>query len=77
MVSQKPARDSSIELSTTVVDDLVDQVVQPALPLVADVHAGAFADRFEPFEYVYVLFVVVGGEIAVLRVYRKFHVCHL
>ena len=60
-----------------VVDDLVDQVVQPALPLVADVHAGAFADRFEPFEYVYVLFVVVGGEIAVLRVYRKFHVCHL
>ena len=60
-----------------VVDDLVDEVVQPARPLIADVHARAFADRFEPFEYVYVLFVVIGGEVAVLRIYRKFHVCHL
>ena len=33
-----------------VVDDLGDQVMQPALVSVADVHAGTFADCFETFE---------------------------
>ena len=33
-----------------VVDDLVDQVVQPADTGGADVHAGALADGFEPLE---------------------------
>lgn len=33
-----------------VVDDLVDEVVQPALTGGTDVHAGALADRFQPFE---------------------------
>ncbi len=33
-----------------VVDDLVDEVVEPAHAHVADVHRGALADRFKPFE---------------------------
>ena len=33
-----------------VVDDLVDQVVQPSLAGGADVHAGALADRVEALE---------------------------
>src|SRR5205823_1841969 len=33
-----------------VVDDLVDQVVQTARAGGTDVHAGAFADRFDPLE---------------------------
>src|ERR1700732_3587150 len=43
-----------------VVDDLVDEVVQSALAGRADVHAGAQADRLEPFENGDVLCVVVG-----------------
>jgi hypothetical protein len=33
-----------------VVDDLVHKVVQAARPGRADVHAGSFADRFEPLQ---------------------------
>jgi hypothetical protein len=33
-----------------VVDDLVDEVVKPSRPGGADVHAGAFANRFEALE---------------------------
>jgi hypothetical protein len=53
----KPARASS----TGVVDDLVDEVMQPADARRADVHAGALADRLEALEDGDVL-GVVGGE---------------
>ena len=42
-----------------VIDDLIDQVVQAPWPRRPDVHARAFAHRFKPFEYLYVVFIVV------------------
>src|SRR6267378_2299547 len=35
-----------------VVDDFVDHVMQSALVRVANVHSGAFPDRFQPFQLV-------------------------
>ena len=50
-----------------VVDDLIDEMMQPALGGVADVHPGAFANRFETFENLDGL-----GAIAV----RRLFICH-
>ena len=50
-----------------VVHDLIDEMMQPALGGVADVHAGPFANRFETFEYLDGL-----GAIAVGRLF----ICH-
>ena len=54
-----------------VVDDFPHQVVQASRRRVADVHAGSFPNRFEPFEdaniaLVVDIVIVVGGEIICL-----------
>ena len=51
-----------------VVDDLVDQVVQASGRGVADVHAGALADRLDPLEDADVGLVVVGPAVAAVGV---------
>ncbi len=38
-----------------VVDDLVDEVMEPGQPSGTDVHAGALADRFQPLEHLDVI----------------------
>ena len=43
-----------------VVDDLADQVVQPALVGAADVHAGTAANRLQPFQDLDVATAVVS-----------------
>ena len=50
-----------------VVDDLVDQVVQTTGTRRADVHAGAFTNRFEPLEDGDVLGVVCGRSLPSVR----------
>ncbi len=55
-----PATASSIALSS----DFGDEMVQRALVGAADIHAGAAADRLEPFEDLDVLGGIGGGVLA-------------
>ena len=61
-----------------VVYDFVDQVVQAAFALVADIHAGTFANRFEPLKYVNILRRIFrGGLPCSRRGVGHFHINHL
>ena len=42
-----------------VVHDLIDQVVQPLGPGGANVHTGPLADRLQPLQHLYLIFVVL------------------
>src|SRR5690606_22974546 len=54
-------RASGHALVDRVVDGFVDEVMEPGEPGVADVHAGALADRFEALEDLDLLLAVGGG----------------
>ena len=61
MVTYDVLREARERLVDRVVDDFVNEVMQAADAGVADVHAGAFADRFEAFEDLDLVRGVIAG----------------